>query len=503
MKRKDFVLAVTEQMAVNPRAVLAGHGLSAHIVKLIAGRPDLIAKLATVCFSTKYVKQGAKGLRKKDNFRIFGYRTFAEFNAKGRGNVEDFMAKLSDEDANDFQNNENIVVLCALPDTNQTGDTAQDIVTGKSIMLKFDNAIRKEQKTIGGFYIAIMFGKSAFRPAEIKKAEVKARVNATKVNRKQNTPAKIKRQLQAKAKKRLAVIKDKNKRLLERSAAAQAQLKQIADIGTDFGAKSSNPRDIRAAMKAYNADTKKFLRSLNPAEKLAYKEIVKLLKRNTPSSIRNAKSLLKALNNEGLTKIVMNGNLTTAEARLESRKKVIRAEIRNLRTKANMYLERYETADNARRRAQAKFDLNKTLAKIKLAKSRLKAYSGGITAVNVKNKTALLKKINSQIADNIAKGESISQALNSAIQKLTVSDEAKQQLHDAVIKQVVDGTPTQFAVQQAVQQLPVAAIQTTSVDTFDIDEDYRVDVFGTEGVEDEPLLAGSLDVRNILRGIDL
>ena len=171
MTRKQYVVEVVNQMTENPRAVLAGHGLSGAIVKMIAGRPDIMGKLATFAFSTTGAKKGAKGLKKAANFKISGYQNFAAFNTKARMDVEEFMTELSASEAEKFTNENNIITFIVLPDT-QTDNTEADIANLKSVAVPFASSVKKEYKIAGGIYITVMFGDSLILPRDAKIAEV-------------------------------------------------------------------------------------------------------------------------------------------------------------------------------------------------------------------------------------------------------------------------------------------------------------------------------------------
>jgi len=241
MTRKEFVLNVVEEIKENPRAVLAGHGIQAAVLQTIIGRPDVMSKLATVLYSTVYAKKGAKGLKKAANFKISGYKNFADFNLKAREDVETFVGGLSPEDGASFTNADNILTILLLPQETSTGEegTTNEIVSGKSVALTFDTAVRKEYKLGGGMYITVMLGASAARPVEEKTAERKEKVNKKKQIRR--TPAKILGELKSKANKKLNKLKTERRELEDTAFTTSMELNQYKEMGgISKGGKENN-----------------------------------------------------------------------------------------------------------------------------------------------------------------------------------------------------------------------------------------------------------------------
>lgn len=494
MTRKEYVVAVTEQVVANPRSVLAGHGIQAAVLKEIAIRPDVIGKLAAFTYMTNNFKKGAKGLKKTENFKISGYKNFAEFNQKARTDVESFMSGLSDADADAFVNNDNIVTLLILPDT-KTDNMEADIASGKSVALKFDTSVKKEYKVQGGVYVTIMFGNSLIRSVEESKAVSKATANVKIVERKTGSLSKVKASIVAKAKAKALRIAETGAALGAKANALGAELQQFAALGAEFGITTQNPKDVLAAMKRYTNETKKFLNSLNAAEKLVYQEVMRKMKKG---DFKTANAMLKALGNETLTSIVKSGNVTSADQKVELRKKAIRAEIRKLMTFNEGKLAKLEAAVGARAKAQIRWEMKQVIAKIDALKAKLNVYKD-LSVGAIKNKADLLSKTNTLIAENIAKGATVQEALNAAIAKLPTTPQLKQQVKQQVIQQIANGTPTNLAVQQAVQQIPAAQLQIQQLPSAQqlLATDDTVDVFGTDGVDDYEL-AGSSSMANLI-----
>lgn len=501
MTRKEFVVAVTEQLATNPRAVLAGHGIQAVILKEIAIRPDVMGKLAAFLFMTNNFKKGAKGLKKSEVFKITGYKNFNEFNAKARPDVETFMSNLSPQDSAEFSNSNNIITMIIMPDT-KTDNMESDIANGKSIVTKFDTAVKKETKISGAHYITIMFGGSLVRNVEENKAKAKAKVNAKKVAIKQATASKLKSELVAKAKAKQAKIKAENDALTAKASGLNATLEQVGTLATQFGAKSANPRDVVAAMKRYTKETKSFLSKLNPAEKVVYTEALKAMKKGDMKSVN---ALLKPLGNDQLTSIVMGGNLTSADEKVNARKVAIRKEIKLLDAKNSAKLGLLEAATNARAKAQIRWEMKQISAKVNALKAKLGVFKD-LSPATIKSKAELLKVTNKLIADNIAKGNTVQASLAAAIAKIPATEQVKEQIKEQIMQQIANDVPTQYAVQQALQQVPIAQLQIQQLpvalpDDLIDDAEFEqqlIDVWGEDGAVDGASLAGTASIKAIL-----
>lgn len=488
MTRKEFVVQVTEQLAANPRAVLAGHGIPAIVLKQIATRPDVMAKLATFLYMTKNFKKGSKGLKKSPIFKISGYKNFNEFNGKARTDVENFMENLADEDQITFENNNNIIAFLIMPDK-ASGDTESDIATGKSLAIKFDTAVKKENKIGNGAYVTVMFGDSIIRTIEKTKAKAKSKVNAKKVALKQSNAAKLKKQLMLKAKAK--ALAEKNAALTLKASMLEGSLQQVNRLATQFGAKSTAPTNVNSAMNKYTRETEKFLKTLTPNQKLAHKEAVNAMK---SGNVKVAKRLLKLAGNDQLTSIVMNGNLTSADAKIGARKEQIKAEIAKLDARNDQKLGALEASTNAREKAQLRWEMKQISAKVSVLKAKLGTFRN-LSPAAINSKAKLLKATNKLIADNIAKGNSVQASLNAAIAKIPATQQVKIQIKEQIMQQIANDVPTQYAVQQAIQQIPVAQLQFQQLQQM---PDDLIDVFGEEGVFDTAFLAGTASVQDIM-----
>lgn len=461
MTRKEFVLNIVEELKNNPRAVLAGHRIPAAVLQKITDREDVMAKLATVLYSTRYAKKGAKGLKKASNFKISGYKNFAEFNMKAREDVEVFIAGLSEKDQQTFQNKENILTILMLPDDKKSGEETieSEIVAGKSVALTFDSAVRKEYRIPGGVYITVMMGDSVARPAEEKAAARKEKINKKKQSRR--TPAKVKAELKSKAKKKLAMLDKKRAELQQEAFRAQKELQQFGAIGQQFGVRGGNPISVVGAMNKYDKMGSQMaanVAALNPEEKKLYDLATKYWKAGKKSL---ANSIFKELGKPALAEYAKSSAPTTASKVVTARRNAIKNQLRQLTAKNEQLLLDLELAPNINMKKSVRSMISKNNAKIRELRAKLGTYKN-ISVTGMRNKAAMLKETHAAIEDNIASGMNIRAALNSAIDALDAKAAQKTIIKQQVIQEVANGTPMQFAVQQAIQQQIVEPVVQSS-----------------------------------------
>lgn len=458
MTRKEFVLQVTEALQANPRAILAGHGIPATVLKLIATRPDVIAKLAVILWSTKYFKKGAKGLKKAMNFKISGYKNFQDFNKRARTDVENFMTGLSPEDQSKFTNNESILTLIMLPD-NASGEEATDIAFGKSIAIGFDKAVKKEYKIPGGIYVTIMWGDSVIRPVEEKKAAIKSKINTRKQAKR--TPAKVKMELTRKAKAKLEKLKLENEKLQGKRKKNELELEQIHNFAGHLGVKAKTERDLIGGIKGYSGEMRGLVTKLSGPKKLLFKKAVALVRAGDKAG---AEEILNKINVKRITDLVLNRQGMTQISKVqEARIKAMRKEIKILSRSNEKLLVDMSLAPTASLKSSVRQKMKRQIARINELKAKLKVYEKSFTISGVRNKAKMISETNKRIEANLAKGQSITLSLANAIASLDASDSEKQEIKEAIMVEVAEGTPIQFAVQsavqQAIQQIPAPAQQ--------------------------------------------
>ena len=461
MTRKEFVLNVVEEMVSNPRAILAGHGISATVLQQIIERPDIMAKMAVTLYSTKYAKKGAKGMKKSNNFQIKGYKNFPDFNLKAREDIEKYVGQLPPKDQESFTNSDNILCIYAEPDNEVANSDktdsetlSSDMIAGKSIVKTFDNAVKKEQAKAGGFYITIMIGESAVRVPEAKAAKRLSKKNKRKDAKR--TPARMKAEMKSKANKKLANLNKAGNKLREKAMRLQAQSVQFAQIGRDLGIDSGDIEEIMSGVESFDKGTlkydrkiKRLISKMSVENKAMYNQAVKYMKAGKTTI---AKTLLKEINIPELTNFLLKeGGKVDKTGILDARKKAIRNEIRKLTRRSEQLLVDLSLAPDVSKKRSVKSMISKNSSKIKQLRLKLGTYKN-ISAKGMKTKAELLATVNADIESNIAAGNDIQTALNDAIEKINAGPKEKQIIKQQIIAQVAEGTPMQYAVQQSIQE---------------------------------------------------
>lgn len=482
MAKKDFVLKVVDQLLENPRKVLAGHGIQAPVLQAIVKRPDVMQKLATILYTLKSSKKDALGLKKASNFQIKGYKSFPDMNMKAREDIETFIGGLSADDQVKFNNADNVITILMLPDTtglvpgDEGDDVVQGIITGKSVLLPFDSAVRKEYKIPGGMYLVIMIGNSAVLPAEERIALRNEKKNKAKAAKR--SPAKIKMELKRKANKKLTRLANKRAGLKQKAYNTKMQLAQAnylrGALGDDDIMYGIGKRNMQASN--YQINKAGIMAGMTPEQKGAYSAVQFLLKRGEKSA---AKALLRKM---GLHPSVATGSApATGDAVVAARKAELRKKVRDL-VKRNEQLMLDLSLAPAQKRLSIKSMISKNNSTIKALRARLGTYKD-MSAQTLNNKAITLQQINAAIEENIAAGNSITQSLNNAIAELDATPQQKQMVKQQVMQQVASGMPMQYAVQQAVQDA------------------YTQQALGTEEVLDDTTLTGSYDINDLLASL--
>lgn len=409
MTRKEFVLQIVSDLKENPKAVLRGHGMKAPLLNLLAEREDILGKFAAFAYSTVFANKGKKALQKQSNMQVFAYKNFQEFNGKAREDVQSFMENLSPEDQATFTNKNNIVVMLALPDSEDAGTDEGNITLGKSVMLNFDSAVKKEYKIPGAGYYVIMYGDSAIRPVEAKKAKVRAKVNE-KIVAKTKSPSKVKAELIRKAKAKMAAVNNKDKKLKGTAGILGAQLGEVGAYARQLGlSPQASPAQIAAAQREFN-------------------------RRTTAGS----------------------APLKNARVDLHQR------EINTIRMRNRILVQKLQDAATAKERANIRFAINKNKEKIEQLKARIGVYQN-LSASAIKSKAKALATVNAEIEANLAMGQTITDSLAAALAKLQLPAQQKQQIAQQVIEDIANGqSNVQLAAQQVLQQqLPAQVVMQT------------------------------------------
>lgn len=477
--KKEFILNVTQELQANPRAVLAGHRIQGGILQKIVARPDIMSKLAAALYTTKYARKGAKGMKKAGNFAIKAYKNFPTFNAQARLDVETFIEGLDEKDQNTFSNNDNILTIIALPDTDVTNDVENlesDIVSGKSVALQFDKAVKKEYKIPGGFYVIVMIADSAVRPAEGNVSKRTEKRNTKKQVKR--TPARIKAELKAKAGKKLTKIDSELQKLQAEKFKLENQIAQFKNVAGELGVAKGLPTAIGyRTQKALNNNAPvnskaEFDAAVNSLPKEAQEDIITAIKLAKRGKLKAAKVLLKGvILGDEIKGIVEQGVLNpdmfiTPDKKVAARKKALKARIAALTAKNETLLGELPTAEGGRKNSIRSM-ISKNSAEIKKLRASLGTYKN-LSATALKNKAAMLKQVNAEIEKNLNLGKTIRESLNASIAALDATPAQKQVIKQQVVQQVVSGVPLQYATQQAIQNLDVQEVEQTGMSVQEV-----------------------------------
>ncbi len=462
MTRKQFVEDAVAQLSANPRKVLAGHGISGVMLQKIMKRLDVMKYLCNTLYYLKTAKRGAVGLKKSNLFQIKAYKNFAELNTKARLDVEKFMAGLKGKDAEDFNNKDNIttivfdtaVKMVAGPE----GDDVVEQMMNASDFLKFDTAVRKEYKLPGVSYVVIMVAPSAIRPAEEKLAARKEKRNKTR-NAREEKIAKTRSRLKKRARAALA-----------RNKAALASLKDkefglsMENAQYDYLTSKTGADNLWAGIEAMNA--KSAAAAAKKLDTADGKLLVTAYRLKEQGDEESARLIMSKIKNRRKLEAVLNGAAPAAgNEMIAARRKELAKTIRNISAKLEQLEIDYAIAP-AQKKLSVKSMISKYKKQLRELQARMKFYANSNkTAMN--GKAQQLAQVRAAIEANIEEGNTISASLNAALAQLEATPAQQRAIKQQIVQQVADGTPMQFAVQQAIQDADLDVVE----DEIDLEGD--------------------------------
>lgn len=462
MTKKQFVEDALAQLEANPRKVLAGHGITGAMLQKIMKRSDVMKYLCVVLYTLKTAKRGAVGLKKSNVFQIKAYKNFAELNTKARLDVEKFMAGLKGKDATDFNNADNITTIVFDTNTKMVpgpeGDDVIEQMMNASVFLKFDSAVRKEYKLPGVSYVVIMVAPSAIRPAEEKLAMRKEKINKRKNDREDKAP-KVRTRLKKRARKALARNKAELTRLKNREYALEMQNAQY-----DYLTKKTGAKDLFSGIEAMNAKAAaRAAKKLNSADAKLFILANKLKEQGDEDS---ARVILSKIKNKRQLAAIVNGNVSTTAGNdmIAARRKELARTIKSISAKLEQ-LKLDLAVVPMQKRASVKSMISKYNSQLKQLKARMVFYDKKNTTA-MGGKAQQLAQVRAAIEANIEKGNTISQSLNAALAQLEATPAQQRAIKQQIVQQVADGTPMQFAVQQAIQD---ADLDVEELDGLELD----------------------------------
>jgi len=122
-----------------------------------------------------------------------------------------------------------------------------------------------------------------------------------------------------------------------------------------------------------------------------------------------------------------------------------------LQSSNGMYLQKLGEETDPKKKLSLRSMISKNNAKINEYRAKLGTYKS-MSPQAMQKKSLILKKTHEAIEANIAKGATISQALNLALAQMGLKPAQQQIIKQQVMQQVAAGTPMQYAVQQSIQE---------------------------------------------------
>lgn len=448
MANTKFVKEVTEQFKKSPRTTLKGNGIPGEIISVISQRADVFAKLAVCVERTTLSSKGAGAFRNSKNLAIRGYRNFAEFNMNAREDVENFINGLSDDDQNKFKNKDNIVTICVQPDKKILKDDAEQIVTGKSYILPFDSAVKSEFKDNKAIYLIVMFADSIQKaPTGKKKTKSKADIHEEMIRKQQLKIKKLNVLTKGLQKSRKALQ-------MERDYVA-GQIsdydKQRAKLAQLFGG------DIESGLSKMSGITAQYMSDLNDALNSASSSDKALantfMKYQAKGQSKKAAFLLKDIEDDTLRELLIQGQPVTVKNEFDAMKNKLMKQRRTILERIYTLIDKsHNPALDSKERSVIRWRVGKLNSELRTIDAQIEAYKTGKGSDKwIKSKAREMAKLTMEIEKNINKGMKAKAAIDKAVAKISAPEEVKQDIKAQIVSQVVDGTPIQYAAQQAVQ----------------------------------------------------
>lgn len=448
MANTKFVREVTEQFKKSPRTTLKGNGIPGEIINVIAQRADVFAKLAVCIERTTLSSKGAAAFRNSKNLAIRGYRNFGEFNMNAREDVENFINGLSEDDQNKFKNKDNIVTICIQPDKKILKDDAEQIVTGKSYILSFNDAVRREFGDNKAIYLIVMFADSIQKaPTSKKKTKTKADIQEEMI-RKQQLKIKKLNKLTAglqKSRKALQLERDLVAGDIDAYDRQRAKLAQL--FGGDIDAGLSRMDNITAQ---YMSDLNSTLEMVDPSDKALAKTFMKY---QAKGQAKKAAFLLKDIEDDHLRELLIQGQPVTVRNEFDSMKAKLNAKRKKILDSIYGLIDKSKDVTlSAKQRSVIRWRIGKLNTELRNLDAQIEAYRVGKDSGKwITKKANEMAKLTQEIEKNINRGMKAKAAIEKATAKLNVPEDVKQDIKAQIVSQVVEGTPIQYAAQQAVQ----------------------------------------------------
>lgn len=475
ISKKAYAKKFGDALVENPRKFLRGHKIKSSAWKLFTpevGGGAMLAELMYMAHSLTGAKKGPMALKRADNFMIRTYKTEGLLIDSLVDDVDEFVSGLSEKDAEQFEDTENIHVIGYFP-AFAKGDPVQRLKLSVLLRNGYKGKFGK------GEFVVVFFGNSAIRTTELTFAKAKAKVNAKKVA-KTMSPAKVKARLKTKSAKVIGKIDKKVAGLSAEAQLLSAEMQEFAALGADFGLEGDfSTSDLNNALLTNDYANEELLSGMSETEKGVWSVIKKEMKKNPKS--RMVKSLVKSAGSEAITALY-NDSLVSSDDKVTGRTKAMKAKVVGLNKRNKMLAVkmeelaelRGEAVDAGDKReafrigkniAAAKHAIKKNTNVIKKLKTKLGVHKNlGKSGVSYEAKAEMLSKVNAEVEKLTAMGATERQALAGALKKIDVDSVTKEELGNNIQQAIQEGVPAQIATQQAFQEVPFQQISDDFVD---------------------------------------
>lgn len=464
MTSKKMLSFISASMQ-NIGGALAGHEIPTSMKKLIADRPDVLAKIYKIVTNLRI-----KNARAKTGFKIVGFPNYMSFLTTLTGTIEDFVATLSPEDQEKWSNDNNIIVITMKTDTrynysrfghdssqlslmyaDQSDDMVDIIKNGGSSAIDFITAVDRGQKSLGSSaYLMVMISGSQQDRAAALKTPTKPIVDSVEEQAKREAlkERKLKAKIASKAFNAKRTLKTPVYSQLMDWAGGDdlTSLTGVLDE-TNYNTYMS---DLNTAIKGLSTSDKKFLKAY-----LKYKDT-----RNEKA----ARLMLKEMKDQAVVDMILRKQPLSVAKEIQNRKINIRAKIKGLMTKILSLEDEYNAAwtsgnytDDELQAMQKKIAMCKSDV-IKLRKRLVvyrKSADGSFPYLSpqaLTNRSAMIAKYRRLIGQNMAKGDTPSKATAKASKQMNLDIATTQRLQQDTLLNMANGMTPNIAAQQSAQQ---------------------------------------------------
>lgn len=458
MSKRKYVENFVEKASTNIRKYLRGHGLRKDMINVIAERPDIVAKLGVLLYNSVNRSKYVTGLGyKKGVISMVGYKNYGKFNVNCRQDIEEFIETMSENDQNEFTNNSNIMIIACKPDADVCQDPNEQVKTGPSEIITFNQAVRADQRALGAqFIIMVMFAPSFVATPEAKKEPRKiVRISADEQRRRMELKRKKKvAAIRADIRNNKSAISDlmsRKRQLTNQMGSSARQIQRLKKIfGQNIGQEIENMNNQRLM---YDEQIVSALRHASENDKTLAKAIIAARKRGADAA--SLKRLTVSFDNKALAAMILAKVPTTGDEKMTRLAAKKRAQLKKLNDELiplAMKVKAWKSVGYKGSEYRSAYNRMKLLErKASALKAELEVYSKKDGLNTITRKTDMLKKVNERINKYLAKGEELDTALAKALVAEGATPDESEIITTQVAQQIAEGIPGQHAVMQAIQ----------------------------------------------------